>query len=327
MHVTTVVEIRPRRALAVSATVLAGVGLAGQARMNGEFGARLGNGFAASLLTTAGGLLVLLAVVPALPAGRRGIRKLREAVRDGGLRWWHCAGGIAGALIVGGQGVTVTSLGVAVFTVAIVAGTVTGSLAADRWGLGPGGVQPVTTARLGGALLCVLAVAVAGLDRFGDTSTLVLVALPLVAGAAGAVQSAFNGRVAAAAGSPWPATTLNFLVATLTLGLLLAVQVAVQGWPGRPFPAEPWFYLAGMIGIAVVAVATLAVREIGVLVYGLASVAGQLLGAVVLDAVTPGPAPTLATWAGAALTLIAVLLAARTRRVSPAPVPPRSTRR
>ncbi|MGW0521111.1 DMT family transporter [Crossiella sp. NPDC003009] len=319
----TVVEIRSRRALAVAATVAAGVGLAGQARLNGEFGARLGDGIGAPLLTTAMGMVVLLALVPAFPAGRRGIRQLRTAVRGGRLRWWHCLGGISGALIVGGQGITVTSLGVALFTVAIVAGTVGGSLAADRWGLGPGGVRPVTAARLGGAVLCVLAVLIAGADRIGGASTLVLVALPLLAGVTGAVQSAFNGRVAAAAGSPWPATMVNFVVATATLAVLLLAGFAVRGLPTGAFPAEPWFYLAGLIGIGVVAVATLAVGEIGVLVYGLASVAGQLLGAIALDLAT-GPQPTIATWAGAGLTLVAVLLAARVNR---SPVPARSAPR
>lgn len=299
-----------RRVVAVVATVAAGVGLAGQARLNAELAARLGDGIAATLISTAGGMFVLLALVPAFPVGRRGLRRLRAAVRDGQLRWWHCIGGMAGALLVGGQGVAVPSLGVALFTVAVVAGTAGGSLLADRWGLGPGGARPVTMARLGGAVLCVLAVAIAAQDRLTGANALLLVALPLVAGVTGAVQAAFNGRVAAAADSPWPATTVNFVVATLTLGAGLLVELAVRGLPTGSLPAQPWFYLAGLIGIAVVAVATLAVREIGVLVFGLASVAGQLVGAVVLDLVS-GPQPTPATWLGALLTLLAVVLAAR----------------
>ncbi|MBB5856274.1 hypothetical protein ACFQ05_25695 [Amycolatopsis umgeniensis] len=68
-----------------------------------------------------------------------------------------------------------------------------------------------------------------------------------------------------------------------------------------------------MIGVGIIAVATIAVRRIGVLVFGLATVAGQLLGAVVLDALTPGPRPSLATFTGVAITFLALALAAHPR--------------
>jgi len=301
--------------VAIAAAMVAGVGLAAQARLNGELGARLGNGVEASLVTTAIGLAVLLALVPTLPSGRRGLRQVREALRTGGLRWWHCIGGVCGALFVASQGISVGALGVAVFTVAVVGGTAAGSLAADRWGLGPGGRSPVTPARAGGALLCVAAVALAGQDRLGGAGTPALIVLPLIAGVAIAIQTAINGRVAAVAGSPWPATLVNFTVAGCTLALALLVMLAVRGLPGGRLAVEPWLLAAGLIGIGVIAVATLAVRHVGVLVFGLASVAGQLLGAVAIDTVAPGPRPTPATWLATAVTFGAVVLAARGGRL------------
>jgi len=298
----------------LGAAVSTGVGLAVQARLNGELGAQLGDGVAASLATTTLGVAVLLALVPSLPAGRRGLRLVGSALRAGGLRWWHCCGGVGGALFVASQGISVAALGVAVFTVAIVAGTAAGSLAADRWGLGPGGKRPITPARVGGALVCVAAVAVAVHDRLGGQGTLVLVVLPLLAGIAVAGQSALNGRVGVVAGSSWSAALVNFIVAEFTLAIALLVELAVRGSPGGRLLDEPWLYTAGLIGIGVIAVATLAVGRVGVLVFGLASVAGQLLGALALDMVTPGPRPSAATWIGTAVTIGAVLLAARLPR-------------
>jgi bacterial/archaeal transporter family-2 protein len=304
--------------MAVGAAVSAGVGLAAQARLNGELGARLGDGVAASLATTTAGLVVLLVLVPALPAGRRGLRFVRAALHTGGLRWWHCCGGVGGALFVASQGISVGALGVAVFTVAIVAGSAIGGLVADRWGLGPAGRHRVTSARVGGALACVAAVAVAVSDRLSGSGTVALVVLPLLAGIAVATQSALNGRVGAAARSPWPATLVSFVVAELTLAVVWLVGIAVHGAPVDRLPAEPWLYAAGVIGIVVIATAARVVGQVGVLVFSLASVAGQLLGALALDALTAGPTPTVAVWIGTAVTFCAVALAARPGRRSDA---------
>jgi transporter family-2 protein len=69
-------------------------------------------------------------------------------------------------------------------------------------------------------------------------------------------------------------------------------------------------YLGGAIGAIFIAIAAAVVRDTGVLLLGLGTVAGQLGGALVLDLVLPGGArPGAATYAGVLLTLGAVLLA------------------
>jgi transporter family-2 protein len=309
-------EIEPRsrgrsRVVAIGAAVAAGAGLAVQAQLNGELGARLGDGVAASLASTTAGVVVLLALVPTVAAGRRGLRFVGAALRTGSLRWWHCCGGVGGALFVAGQGVSVGTLGVAVFTVAVVGGTAVGSLVADRSGLGPGARHPITSARVGGAAACVAAVAIAAHDRLGSQGTVLLLGLPLLAGVAAAVQSALNGRVGAAARSPWPATLVSFVGAEVALGLALLAVLAVRGVPAGRLPAEPWLYAAGLVGIVVIATAARFVGQVGVLVFSLAGVAGQLLGALALDTLTAGPRPSVATWIGTAVTFGAVALAAR----------------
>ncbi|MFK0246906.1 DMT family transporter [Amycolatopsis azurea] len=302
-----------RGAIPIAGAVTAGVGLAVQARLNGELGSRVGDGVTATLASTSVGLLGLLAIVPLLPVGRRGLRLVRAAIRSRELRWWHLAGGVCGAVFLAGQGISVGSVGVAVFTVAVVGGSAVGGLLMDRFWGGAGAPRPITVARTAGAVACVVAVAVTGRGAWGGSGTLALVVLPVFAGVAIAVQSALNGRVGAVAGSPWPATLINFVVAAGSLSLALTIRAGFGGdLPGH-LPAEPLLYLGGLIGVGVVSVATIVVRRIGVLVFGLASVSGQLLGAVLLDVLTPGPRPSVATFAGVAITFGALVLAAHPR--------------
>nr|WP_231925503.1 DMT family transporter [Micromonospora purpureochromogenes] len=303
--------------VATGLATASGVAVAVQSRINGELGVRLADGIAAAVVSFGLGLLVLLVLVPATPCGRRGLRDLRAALRDGALRPWQCLGGLCGAFLVATQGLTIGTLGVAVFTVAVVAGQSASSLAVDRAGVGPAGRQPVTPSRLAGAALTVLAVLLAVGDRLGDPGALVLALLPLLAGVGIAWQQAVNGRVRVASGSALAATLVNFTVGTAALLLTFAVDGAIRGWPTGALPAEPWLYLGGPIGIVFIAVAAAIVRFTGVLLLGLATIAGQIVGAVLLDLVLPTAAshPGPATLAGAALTLVAVLVAA----LGPAP--------
>ncbi|SCE73867.1 transporter family-2 protein [Micromonospora mirobrigensis] len=311
----TVAEATPstsRRIAGVTLASVSGVAVAVQSRINGELGVRLADGFAAAVVSFGLGLLVLLVLVPATPGGRRGLAALRAALADRSLRPWQCLGGVCGAFLVATQGLTIGTLGVAVFTVAVVAGQSGSSLAVDRAGIGPSGPQPVTASRLAGAVLTVLAVLLAVGNRLGDPGTLALAALPLLAGVGIAWQQAVNGRVRAAAGSALTATLVNFVVGTVALLVTFAVDVAVRGLPTGALPSEPWLYLGGPIGIVFIALAAAIVRFTGVLLLGLATIAGQIVGAVLLDLVLPTAAshPGPATLAGAALTMVAVLIAA-----------------
>jgi transporter family-2 protein len=296
------------RATAIGLVVLANTGAALQTRINGELGSRLHDGVAAGLISMAGGLVLLLVAVLPAASGRRSIARVREALRDGRIRWWYCLGGVNGGLFVASQGLTAQALGVTVFTVAVVAGTSAGSLAADRWGIGPGGRQPLTVPRVTGALLCVAAVVIGGSLHLHGSGLLVI--LPAVAGAGLAWQLAMNGRVGAVAQSSLTAALVNFAVAAVTLGLVFGGEALLRGAPSGDPPGEWWLYLGGAPGVVLVAVAAAVVSRIGVLVLGLAGVAGQLSGSVAIDAVA-GRVPSAATWVAVALTAVAVWLSAR----------------
>jgi len=103
-----------------------------QTLINGELAAVLGTGVragvAAAVVSFGSGLVVLTAAVAVLPGPRRGVGRLRTALTDGTLRPWQLLGGMVGALIVAAQGLSVGTLGVALFTVAVVAGQTSSGL-------------------------------------------------------------------------------------------------------------------------------------------------------------------------------------------------------
>lgn len=299
------------RVIGLLAAGVVGTALALQARINGELAGRIGDGVVAALISFAGGELVLLALAAAVPAVRAGLVRAARGVRYGRLPWWQLLGGLCGAFLVITQGLTVGVIGVAVFTVAVVAGQATSSLVVDRAGLGPGAAQPVTVTRIAGAVLTIGAVLLAVSDRLGTPAALWVALIPVLAGITVAWQQAVNGRVNTVAGNPLSATLVNFTVGTALLLGVAAVEVAVRGMPG-PLPANPVLYLGGPLGIVFIATAVAVVRLTGVLLLGLGTIAGQLVGALLLDAFVPatGEQLTATAVAGTALTLVAVAVAA-----------------
>lgn len=291
--------------------MLGGLALSVQARINGQLGDQLGDGVLAALISFGTGLILLVILVPAIPAGRRGLSRLVTAFRAGTLHWWLCLGGVCGAFLVSAQGLTITSLGVAVFTVAVVGSQVVSGLAVDRAGVGPAGAQRLTWPRLLGAAIAVLAVFASVSGEFEQAGGSWLVALPALAGIGLSWQQAVNGRVSRAADNSFVAALVNFAVGTMALIVVAAVTLVVRGWPAGA-PGQWWLYVGGSLGILVIASAAMAVRTIGVLMVGMCSVAGQLTGAVLLDLLVPAAGAHLATHAlvAAGITLVAVLVAA-----------------
>lgn len=306
-----------RRTIGILAAAAGGVGVAVQSKINGELGTHLEDGFAAALISFGTGLIPVAAVAVALPSARRGLRLIRQGLRDRSVRPWQCLGGMCGAAIVASQSLTVATLGVAVFTVAIVAGQSLASLAVDRAGLGPAGRQPLTSTRVAGAALSIVAVIIAVADRFATPGTVALALFPAIAGAGSAFQQAVNGRVRAAADSVTVATLINFVAGTSALVVAFAVDVAVRGTPTGSLPVQPWYYAGGVIGVVFIAIAAAVVQYTGVLLLGLAMVAGQLAGALAIDIIAPGSGgrPAVNTLIGIGLTLVAVMIVARPTRM------------
>lgn len=270
------------------------------------------------MVSFGGGLIVLLLLLPVLGRMRAGAGKIRAALDAGSLHRWQLLGGLGGALLVASQAVTVDALGVAMFTVGVVTGQTISGLFVDRAGLGPAGARAITPQRLAGAGLMLVAVLVTtwgGLDGAGRDVWLLV--MPLAGGVAVAVQQAINGRVGMAAENPLTATLVNFTVGTTALLLGWTVSLLVRGTGPGPLPSNPVFYLGGLVGIAFIAIAAIVVRWIGVLVLGLATIAGQLIGSLLLDTLVPTREGmvTAATVLGVGLALVAIGVTVAPRRL------------
>lgn len=274
-------------ALAIAATI--GMMTAVQARVNGQLGVRLDDGFVAAAISFGSGLVIVVLLSVLLPSGRAGFRRLVSGLRGRTIPWWMLAGGAAGALTVATQGLAVGLIGVSLFTVGVVAGQTVSGLLLDRIGFGPAGVVAVTVPRLlGGALaLAAVALALAG-DGLAGVPVWMLV-LPFLAGIAIAWQQATNGRLRQRVGTPLTATLVNFTGGTLILVVAAAVHVALVGAP-QPFPTDVWLYVGGALGVVYIFMSAAIVQYTGVLLLGLGAVVGQLVTSFVLDMAWPAPA-------------------------------------
>ncbi len=295
---------------AVGIAVISGALTSVQTRINSQLASELGDPFVAALVSFGSGLLILTIIVLVAPTGRHGIQRLSRSVRARETPWFFLIGGAFGALFVIGQGLTAAIIGVALYTIAVVATqTVTGAVI-DRVGLGDLPKRPVTLLRVLASLLAVGAVLYAGLSELRTDIPIGLLVLPLLAGVGIGYQQAVNGQVRHVSQSALTATFLNFLVGSVVLVVALVVHTLVVGWVAT-FPANPLLYAGGAVGVLFIGGAALVVRTIGVLLLGLGTIAGQLLGALVLDLVIPiaGRELTLPTVIGTLATLIAVSLA------------------
>ena len=261
-----------------------------------------------------------------MPAGRAGVRALITSLRNGTLPWWGLTGGVVGAFFVFSQGLAAGLIGVALFTVAYVAGQSIGSVVFDR--IGVAGMHPrhITWPRVLGASLALAAVVLASWGRIGESGAPIWAyLLPFIAGATVGWQQAVNGLVRHAAGSGLIATAANFTIGAVLLGIAALIVLIVDGPPAGTVHT-PVLLLGGIVGIGFVLGMAVIVRRLGVLVLGLGTIAGQLVAAVVLDAAFPanGHPIQATTVIASAIALGAVALAAlprlvRTRGSDPAP--------
>ena len=275
--------------VAVGGAVLIGALTALQARINGTLGAEIGDGFVAAAVSFSSGLVILVVLSALIPGGRRGFGRLVAGIRTRTIPPWMLLGGLVGAFTVASQGLTVATIGVALFTVGFVAGQTTGGMVLDRIGYGPAGVVPVTVRRLVGALLAIAGVVVClSGDALGGVPLWMLV-VPVIAGAGVAWQQGTNGRLRVRVESPLTATLVNFIGGTVVLVIAAGVHVGLVGAP-RTIPTEPWLYLGGAVGVIYIFLSSVVVRRTGVLLLGLGSVVGLLTTSVLLDALWPAPA-------------------------------------
>ena len=301
--------------LAVLASIVSGIFVSIQSRLNGELGLHLEDGALAALISFSSGLLILGTLLLFSPTGRAGVTRVFGDIRSGSLPWWSVAGGLAGGLLVLTQGLVAGVLGVALFSIAVIAGQTLGAVVIDTRGLIGIVKIPLTTSRVVGVVLVAIGVVTTVGLWSGATDIGWAIVLPLVAGVGTGFQQGLNGTVKRVSGSALAATFINFAAGTAILILVTAVMSPLSGGGGE-FPTHWVLYLGGLVGTVFIAIQTITVNHIGVLGLGVSLVAGQVLGSITLDLLVPvSPHPiTAITVVGAVVTLVGSTVVTLTRR-------------
>ncbi|WP_078856279.1 DMT family transporter [Streptomyces sp. SCSIO 75703] len=313
-------SVRPATtALLVVATVLAGTLSPLQATVNGALGKTVDDGNAAAVISFGTGLILMAVIVFARPTTRRQALGIPEQIRSGRLGWWNWLAGLCGGAVVLSEGITVGALGVAVFQISLVSGLIISGVICDRLGVTSGVKQPLSPPRLLGALLAIAATALAIAPTFHVPGTVALALLPFIAGLLAGWQPAGNAAVADSTGSMLVSIGFNFLVGFTVLLAGLLVRMALGG-AHFALPGTWWMYTGGALGLLSIGLMALLVRGLGLLLLGLSSVAGQLLGSLILDSVSTSVGQTVhvVTVIGTVLAIVAAGIAMIPSRATPA---------
>jgi bacterial/archaeal transporter family-2 protein len=282
-----------------------------QAGISGQLAHELNDGIMAALISNIGGAL-LTGLFLLNPEVRKKGKKLFQDVISGKFAKWQLLGGVAGAIYISTASSTVSIIGTGLFTVVLVASQNMSGIVADRFGLSSGSRKKITPKRSIAAVIGIAAVLLSVTDFQGKILWIPIAAV-VMAGVAVTVQFALNGRVTKAANSQVSAF-INFPMSLITVSItLIVMNLFGKNW--NTWPNQWWLYTAGFLGAVVVYLAAATIRTLGVLLFGLASVAGQLITSIALDVILPN-ANINVGWAlisGAGLMLLAVYLASDLR--------------
>ena len=291
---------------------LSGILISFQARANGELSLRLDNGLQAAFISFSSGLLLIAIISMFNPSIKNGARKLRAAVAAKEIAPWTLFAGALGGAFVAVQTQIVPLIGVAIYSVASIAGQSATSLLVDRIGFTGGGKKPISFRRIAAAVVTVLAVLVSVLDRIdAQNLSLIAVALAGLAGAIVGVQRALNGLINEHSGQSFTTSLLNFIMGSSALGIALLIAVAVGKVEFVAFPAGPWWiYMGGTIGVIYIAFTSTIVQHLGVLTFTLFSTGGQLIGALFIDIYSPTEGVSVSAYlvSGIVMTFLGVLV-------------------
>ena len=291
---------------------LSGVLIALQARANGELSHLLNNSIEAALVSFGSGLIIIAVISLFHPGIKRGIRNLHSAVTLKRIPRWRLFAGMLGGSFVALQTHIVPLVGVAIYSVAAIAGQTAVSLVVDRIGLTGGGVKHISLRRVLAAVVTVGAVFLSVLDRL-DAANFApwAVAFAVGAGALVGVQRALNGQINEFTEQSAATSYLNFIMGTSFLLVLLIVGTIINGDELAPLPSGPWWiYTGGVIGVIYIAFTSTIVQHLGVLTFTMFSVGGNLLGSLLIDIFSPSEGVHISWYlvAGICVTYIGVLI-------------------
>ena len=296
---------------------ISGVMIALQSRANGELSHLLGNSTEAALVSFGSGLIVITLITPFNSAIKNGIRNLQSAVIAKEIPRWRLFAGVLGGSFVALQTQVVPLIGVALYSVASIAGQTAMSLVVDRIGLTGGGKKLISKRRVTAALITVFAVLISVLDRISIASfSLIAVLLAVLAGVLVGVQRALNGQINEHSKASFTTSLLNFVMGTSTLVILLFALLIFKGDAIVPLPSGPWWvYTGGTIGVIYIAFTSTIVQHLGVLTFTLFSVGGTLIGSLLIDIFLPTKGNTVSWYlvTGIVMTYLGVIIGGQSK--------------
>ncbi|MGH3980301.1 MAG: DMT family transporter [Pseudonocardiaceae bacterium] len=287
----------------LASALLVGCLLAVQASVNQQLNKAVGTPYGAStlqLMVAAGALVVLATAVGAI-----GAVTLVPAVEP----WWLLLAGVASPLYITAGILLFPRLGALTAVGLFVTGQVFASLGLDLFGLLAVPQQPLSLGIVLGALAVLVGITVVirgqqlAQQRVGGpgAATRALTAAPpgraaaqsgwivlgVLAGAVLPIQGAINAQLQDAIGRPLTVGTISFVVATLTIAIVLIVLLALRRTPTprlRPLRGMPWWgWLGGFCAAAYVTATFLLIPTIGAAVTVALTVTGQQLASALID--------------------------------------------
>ena len=281
-----------------------------QSRANGRLAIHLNNGILAGLVSNLTGWSLIFIILAFSKKDRTSFIRVLKASRHREIKLWEVMGGFGGAFFLAVQSSSVPVVGIALFTIGLVAGQTSSSLLVDKLGISPSGKKPVTLLRVSTALLTLVGVTIAVLPKLSQGKfSFIYIILALLTGVIVSFQQAINGRLNVVAQRPIVTAWFNFAAGTALLLVFLAVNLLLGGKVGS-LPGNPLMYAGGPIGLTFIAISAYTIKELGVLNFIMFSVAGQVVTALIVDAIAPADNAKLSLWVivGTLITFVSVLI-------------------
>ncbi|MET0134310.1 MAG: DMT family transporter [Kibdelosporangium sp.] len=282
----------------LAAALLAGCLLAVQSSVNLQLNGAVKTPYGASSVQLS--VATVLLAVAALAAGTIGAV---SGISD--VTWWHLLGGLASPLYITSGILLFPRLGALAAVGLFVTGQMFASLALDLFGLIGVPKDDLSVGIVVGAIAVLAGITMIikqrpapqlvgrsvgamekpvsslGAGRVG------WVTLGIVAGAVLPIQGAVNAKLKADLNAPLTVAMVSFIVATLTIAIVLVVLLAFKRTPTpqfKPLAKMPWWgWLGGACAATYVTATFLLIPEIGAATTVALTVTGQQLASAVVD--------------------------------------------
>lgn len=299
--------------IAIVVAVTSGAIVSLQGFVNGSLTDASGSPLVATLVSYVGTIIAL--PLWALLTGK--FPSLWRLLRDESQWWWYCIGFLGVPLVLATSWGVVLA-GVAVASVASVAGQTITGLILDSRGLGIPRPIPLTPLRILAAVISLAGLSLALIGSNGIAPWLLLgVGVAIFLGGSGlAGLQAGMGFVTGRSNNALAAGLASALGGTVLVLMITLVSWLSGSLDSITLPADPLLYLGGPFGAIVVTAAAWCVRPLGTFRLSLSVVCGQMAAAMVLDAISGMPLPwtTIAACVGVAIGLLIAVFKPQQKR-------------